>query len=152
MLRAVLFGTAALLLVVSAAEARRGGALLDKKDALTDKDDGYQPGSGIDKLKNADFLFKFIAGNKCKVYDVKLAKGDKVVISLRSKDFDCVLVVESSKKVVLGFNDDDPKNTSGHFLDSRLEFTAPENDTYRVIATSLDKKTGNFQVLVEKAK
>ena len=71
------------------------------------------------------------------------------MIEQKSDDFDSVVIVESSKKTVLAFNDDDPTRKT---LDSRLEFTAPADDDYRIIATCLFKKYGNFQLTVNKAK
>jgi hypothetical protein len=151
MVRAVFVGMAALLLLASAAQARHGDTVLDKKDSFDAKSSGYQPGTGVDKLADpiAPKFFQFITGHPHKVYNVKLKKGDKVVISMKSTDMDSVVIVENSKKAVLAFNDDDP---AGGTLDSRLEFTAPADDEYRVIATNLDKKNGNFQLTVTKAK
>jgi hypothetical protein len=151
--------TTALVLVLllgGASRALAGGAvLLDKKDKLADNDKGYKPGNDTDKIKVqfAPQIFKAITDAKHKVYTVKLKKGDKVVIEMQSKDVDSVVVVEDAKMNVLGLNDDDP---AGGTLDSQLEFTAPENGEYRIIATCLPnperQKTGDFTLKVSKAK
>jgi hypothetical protein len=152
MFRVLAAGATALLLLVSAAHVYAGGEeLLNKKGTLKEKDPGYQPGEGVDKLgdPSAPIIFKIITDNPHQVFKLKLKKGDKVVISLKSDDFDSVVVVESSKKKVLAFNDDDP---AGGTLNSKLEWTAPDDDEYRIVATCLDKKYGDFQISVNKAK
>src|SRR6516225_2776180 len=101
MFRVLAAGATALLLLVSAAHVYAGGEeLLNKKGTLKEKDPGYQPGEGVDKLgdPSAPIIFKIITDNPHQVFKLKLKKGDKVVISLKSDDFDSVVVVESSKK------------------------------------------------------
>ena len=152
MLRPLLAATAAMLLLIGGVQAYAGGdELLSKKDSLNDKDKGYKPGSGVDKLTEPDAgpVFQAITDNPHKVYKLKLKKGDKIVISMKSGDFDSVVVVEDSKNNVLTFNDDDP---DGGTLNSRLVWTAPAEDEYRIIATCLDKKHGDYQLTVSKAK
>ncbi len=161
MFRYLLAGTAVLVLALSVTEVNAGGKgpILDKKDKLADNDPGYKPGSDVDKLPQdfnpkgapADFapqFFKFISGNPHKVYTTKLTKGDKVIIELKSKDFDAVVIVEDAKNKVLAYNDDD---FAGGTLDSKLEWTVPADGEYRIIATSLNKKSGDFQLTVTKA-
>jgi hypothetical protein len=153
MVRALVVAACALLLLMSTVQAYAGGdELLNKKESLNDKDKGYKPGSGVDKLTEPDAapVFQAITEAPHKVYKVKLKKGDKVVVSMKSTDFDSVVVVEDSKNKVLAFNDDDPDG--GGTLDSRLMWTAPEDDEYRIIATNLDKKYGDFKLTVTKAK
>jgi len=156
MTRTLALAATTLLLLVSATIASQGGdTLLDKKEKLTEKDPGYKPGSDVDKLgdPNAQKYFQVITNNPHKVYTLKLKKGDKVVIEMKNASddpkFDSLVIVEDSKKKVLAFNDDDPTRDT---LDSRLEFTAPEDDEYRIIATVLFKKYGDFQLTVKKAK
>jgi hypothetical protein len=151
--------TTALVLVLLLGGAPRalagGNVLLDKKDKLADNDKGYKPGNGTDKITvdNAEIIFKIITDAKHKVYSVKLKKGEKVVIEMHSDDVDSVVIVEDAKMNVLGMNDDDPDRKT---LDSRLEFTAPEDGTFRIIATALPnpekQKTGDFTLKVTKAK
>jgi hypothetical protein len=151
---------AVVALALCVTEAVAGGPILDKKEKLTDKDPGYKPGSGVDQLPQdfnpkgapADFapqFFKFITNNPHKVYTTKLTKGDKIVIELKSKDFDAVVIVEDAKNKVLAFNDDDPEG--GGTLDSRLVWTVPADGEYRIIATSLNKKSGDFELKITKA-
>jgi hypothetical protein len=149
---------ACVAVLLCAAFAYAGGnELLNKKDSLKDGDKGYKPGAGTDKInvKDAMFIFKLITDRPHKVYTLKLKKGDKVVIEMKSKDLDSVVVVEDAKKNVLAMNDDDPDG--GGTLDSRLVWTAPTDDEYRVIATSLpdmtgERKYGDYQLTVSKAK
>jgi len=150
--RAMFATTACAFLLLSGALAYAGeGTLLDKKDSLTEKDKGYTPGKGTDQIKVpfAQEIFKAITDHPHKVYKLKLKKDDKVVIQMKSDDMDSVVVVEDSKNTVLGLNDDDP---AGGTLDSRLEWTAPADDEYHIIATNLNNKHGKFQLTVSKAK
>jgi hypothetical protein len=155
MSRKLIVGAAAVALLVSAAHAYQGGDLiLDKKDKLANTDDAYKPDLNnlSKKLKDDAFAAKFlqfIDGHPHKLYKVKFKKGDKVVIEMKSKEMDSVVVVETAKKMILDFNDDDP---AGNTLDSKLEFTAPDDGEYRIIATNLDKKAGDFHLTVAKAK
>ena len=132
--------------------------LLEKKDKLTDDDKGYEPGKGIEKLKviNAEEVSKEIKGSKHKVYTLKLKQNEKVVIEMHSKPMDSVVVVEDTKHNVLALNDDASDDAVGT-LDSRLQFTAPADGEYRIIATCLPRtpgfqKTGDFTLKVTKAK
>jgi hypothetical protein len=153
MTRAMLATAACVILLSSGAYTHAGGDdLLNKKDTLKEGDKGYKPGKGVDKLKEpfAEQIFKAITDTPHKVFKLKLKKGDKVVIQMKSDDMDSVVVVEDSKMTVLAFNDDDPDG--GGTLNSRLAWTAPEDDEYRIIATNLDKKNGDFQLTVSKAK
>src|SRR5262249_2171760 len=119
-----------------------GQELLNKKDSLKEGDKGYTPGKGVEKVKDkfAEPILKAVTDHPHKVYKLKLKKGDRIVIDMKSKGMDSVVVVEDSKNTVLGVNDDDP---AGGTLDSKLEFTAPGDDEYRIIATNLDKKHGD---------
>jgi hypothetical protein len=152
-----LFGATALALLVCAAEAYQGGDLiLDKKDKLTKDDPGWQPNA------KGDLLLKYITGNPHKVYTLKLMRGDKIVIRLKSKDklFDPVVALEDSKKNIIAYNDDeDYKNK---ILDSKLVVTitwtrrVSSDGEYRIIATCsheiVDNKYGDFTLTVEKDK
>jgi hypothetical protein len=150
---AVVLAVAAILVLSGGARALAGGGvLLDKKDKLTDDDKGYKPGKGTDKIDvpAAEQIFKIITDAKHKVYPMKLKKGEKVVIEMHSDDMDSVVVVEDAKMHVLAMNDDDPDG--GGTLDSRLQFTAAADGQYRIIATNLNRKTGDFTLKVTKAK
>jgi hypothetical protein len=165
MMRTLMVAVTTLLLLTSAAQSRFGGAvLLDKKDSLTKTDPGYKPDlkTLAPKVQNDQIgpkLLEFITGNPHKVYTIKLKKGEKVTITMKSVipanpntdvGIDTVVVVENSKKVILDFNDDTDQNT----LDSTLVFTAPEDGDYRVIATSLHvavkNKFGEYQIKITK--
>src|SRR5262245_45785186 len=151
-MRAIVATAVGAVLFFAGADLQAGGKeRLSKTDSLKEGDKGYTPGKGVDKLKEefAPQIAKAITDNPHKVYKLKLKKGDKIVINMKSKDMDSVVVVEDSKNTVLGLNDDDP---AGNTLDSKLEFTAPGDDEYRIIATNLDKKHGDFQLTVSKVK
>jgi hypothetical protein len=153
MIRAMLATTACVILLLCGTHAQGGGKdLLDKKDSLKEDDKGYKPGKGVDKLTEmfAEAVFNAITDKPHKVYKLKLKKGDKLVIQMKSDAMDSVVVVENSKNTVLAFNDDDPDG--GGTLNSRLVWTVPDDDEYRIIATNLDKKTGDFHLTVGKAK
>jgi formylglycine-generating enzyme required for sulfatase activity len=128
-----------------------GTTLLDKRDSLTDKDSGWIP---VDP--KGDRLLKLISGNPHKVYTLKLMKGDKLVIRLRSKDknFDPLVALEDFKKNIIAYNDDeDYKN---NVLNSKLVVTIPDDGEYRIIATcsheAIQNKHGDFRLTVEKTK
>ena len=153
MFRAMVGAVVFVILLQGGMRVHAGGdTLLDKKDSLKEDDKGYKPGKGTDtiEVRFADKIFELITDAKHKVYKLKLKKGDKVVIEMESDDMDSVVVVEDSKMTVLGLNDDDPDG--GGTLNSRLVWTAPADDEYRIIATNLDKKTGDFKLKVSKAK
>lgn len=143
MFRFMLPSTAALLLLVSAAASFQGDsdAILDKKDKLTEKDAGFQ---------TSNKMLTVIVGHPCKVFTLKFKKGEELVLQLKSKDFDALLIVEDSAKKVLAFNDDDP--AGGASLDSKLVWKVPADGEYRVIATSVNNKVGDFQLLITKGK
>ena len=67
--------------------------VLDKKDSLTEKDSGWIP-------SNPTGILKLISGNPHKVYTLKLMKGDKIVVRLKSNDMkiDPLVALEDSKK------------------------------------------------------
>jgi hypothetical protein len=155
MLRILFVAATALALLVSAAEAYQGGDLiLDKKDKFTKDDPGWQPNA------KGDPLLKFITGNPHKVYTLKLTKGDKLLIrmkSVKAKEIDTLVAIEDSKKNILAYNDDDPdQKGKGTELDSKLVFTVPEDGDYRIIATVTHElvanKYGEFTLTVEKDK
>jgi hypothetical protein len=140
-------GLALVVCAAASSPAGDGKLLLEKKDKLTDKDAGY---------KTSDKRLEPLNGNPCKIYTIKLAKGDTVVIRLKSKDFDAFVVVEDAKGKVLDMNDDDPDDKSNG-RDSKLVWTAPADGEYRAVATCyvhLGSKTkyGDFQLTIEKAK
>lgn len=74
-----------------------------------------------------------------KVHQVRLEAGKKYVIDLVSKDFDCILRVENPSGQQLAWDDD-----GGEGLNSRLTFAPPAAGVYRLIATCLDSRPGNY--------
>jgi len=111
---------------------KQGGATVT--DKLAEGDTPNQVG-----ILNGEIL----KGHTCKVYTVEL-KGDKnYVINLDSDDFDAVLVLTDGNRKVLAFNDD-----ANGTLNSEITFRAPEDGMYQIIATSLDKKLGEYTLKV----
>ncbi len=151
-MRTFVAATAMLLTAMAAAAHAHldDETILEKKESLTDKDKGYKPGSGVDKLadQGAAQLFEQITDNPFKVYKIKLKKGDKLLIQIKSTELDPVVVIEDSKNKVLAFNDDDPNGGT----DSRLEWTVPADEEYRIIATCFEKAFGAYELTVVKTK
>jgi len=88
--------------------------------------------------------------NPSNVHELKMAKDQTVVIRLNSDKFDAVLIVEDSAKTELAFNDDDDDDRAGT-VNSKLVFTAPKDDTYRIIATCFDNEVGSYELIIEPA-
>jgi hypothetical protein len=129
-----------------------GTIVLDKKDSLTEKDSGWIPSN----LKG-DPTLKLISGNPHKVYTLKLMKGDKILIRLKSADkkIDPVVALEDSRNNLMAYNDDE--DNANRILDSKLVVTIPEDGEYRIIATCfshevIPNKHGDFHLTVEKTK
>jgi len=126
-----------------------GTIVLDKKDSLTEKDSGWIPSN-----PKGDPTLKIVSGNPHKVYTLKLMKGDKILIRLKSNDrkIDPLVALEDSKNNLIAYNDDDAANNT---LDSKLVVTIPEDGEFRIIATCVHlfrKKHGDFHLTVEKTK
>jgi hypothetical protein len=77
-----------------------------------------------------------------KVYKVKLPAG-KLQIDITSTAIDPVLAVQDKTGKQLAFDDD-----GGEGLNSRLQFQAPKEDVYNIVAASL-KGAGDFTLTVK---
>jgi hypothetical protein len=77
-----------------------------------------------------------------KVYKVKLPAG-KLQLDIMSTAIDPVLVIQDKSGKQLAFDDD-----GGEGLNSRLQFQAPKEDTYNIVAASL-KGAGDFTLTVK---
>lgn len=64
-------------------------------------------------------------------YDLKLAEGQAVEISLVSDDFDALVRIADSAGTELASDDD-----GGEFFNSLLSFTAPSSETFTIIVSS----------------
>jgi Bacterial pre-peptidase C-terminal domain len=82
-------------------------------------------------------------GSFAKIYPFKMTKGKDYTIDLESKAFDAYLGLENSKGTQLAEDDD-----SGGGLNSRITIRAPEDGTYRIIATSPGTGLGAFTLKV----
>src|SRR5436309_3118086 len=125
-----------MLLALPTAWARAGG------------DKGDEKGLNVKgELKKDDKEDKVRDGRKSKIYKLPMKAGTNWEINLKSNDFDAYLRLEDSSKKQLAEDDD-----SGGNLDAKIVFTAPKDDTYRIIATTFaDNKTGKFTLTVEPA-
>jgi len=114
---------------------KQGGATVTDQLAANDTPNPYGIVNG-----------QILKGHPCKMYAVEL-KGDvNYQINLDSEAFDAVLVLVNTKtKEVVAFNDD-----ANGTLNSELSFRAPEDGTYLIVATSLDKQTGEYTLKVSK--
>src|SRR5262249_5484589 len=81
--------------------------------------------------------------SRAKFYEVELAEGMLYQIDLASNDFDAFLRIFDKNGTQLAFDDD-----SGGDLNARLYSIAPAKATYRISATSLDGKTGNYNFTI----
>jgi len=97
------------------------------------------------KLSNDDPKDKLLKKSPSKAYDYKMKSGTIYVIDLKSKAFDAVLRLEDPKGKQVAINDDAPGEKT---LDSRIVYKAPAEGTYKIVATSLDSKAGDFVLTV----
>jgi len=79
-----------------------------------------------------------------KVHEVPLKKGKVYVIDLVSTDFDSFLRLEDSKGKQLAQDDD-----GGGNLNSRITITAPEDDKYKIVATTFSGGAGKYSLTVK---
>jgi hypothetical protein len=79
-----------------------------------------------------------------KVHQVKLQAGAKYRMEIKAPDLDPVLVVQDSAGKQLAFDDD---GAGGGSLDSKLDFVAPKDATYKIITASL-KDAGAFTLTI----
>jgi len=98
------------------------------------------------KLSPDDPRDKVQAKSPHKVHTMKWKIGESYQIDLVSRDFDAFLRLEDSAGKQLALDDD-----SGGMLNARIVFAVPRDDTYRIIATSLDGKAGNYTLTVRGA-
>lgn len=78
------------------------------------------------------------------VFPCKMRAGRTYLIDLKSNDFDAFLRLEDPQGKKLAENDDGVDN-----LDSRLVFRPGKDDTFRIIATTIDDgQTGKFTLTV----
>lgn len=85
--------------------------------------------------------------NPCLVYALKLKAGEAYVIELKSKQFDAYLHVLDEKQKSLARDDD-----SGGNLNSRLIFRPTRDGTYVILATAYDRRTGAFELTIQRKK
>lgn len=82
---------------------------------------------------------KGFRGQPVKLFTLRLLKGNTYVLDMISKEFDCYLRLERSNLTAIAEDDD-----SGGNLNSRIRFTANEDDDYRVLCTTYNGAVGNF--------
>jgi len=81
-----------------------------------------------------------VQGGPSKTYDLAMTAGKVYIIDLKSKAFDALLRLEDASGKQVAINDDATPDT----LDSRIVYTAKATAKHKIIATSLDRKTGAF--------
>lgn len=106
------------------------------KDAKTGSEELKVAG----KLSDDDPKDALLKKSPHKAHEFKMQAGKVYVIDLASKDFDAVLRLENPAGKQVAINDDARPGT----LDSRIVHKAKEAGTYRIIATSLDGKSGDY--------
>jgi hypothetical protein len=73
--------------------------------------------------------------------------GERLVITMRSADFDAWAVIDDPNGPLYEWNDDGAGGT-----DSRLEITLPHDGRYIILANSVSQSTGAYTLLVERAR
>jgi hypothetical protein len=95
-------------------------------------------------LAAADPKDSVMAASHRKIYLAKLEAGKTYQIDHQSKAFDAYLRLEDAQGTQLAADDD-----SGGNLDARIVFQCPAAATYRIIATSLAGRTGEFVLTIQ---
>ena len=80
----------------------------------------------------------------CHVYEVNMVANRTYTIDLESNQFDAYLRLEDHNRVHLAANDDAGPGT----LNSRIVFSPMNTQVFRVIATSLDRRPGNYTLRI----
>jgi len=125
--------------------------LVAKKEDQPKKIDTPQPKVGAllsvnGNLSNKDMLSKDRKGRFIKVHDVKLQKDVTYLIEMDSTDIDSYLILEDAAGKKLAEDDD-----GGGFPNARIEFRAPADGVYRIIATTFDaNEIGAYTLNVRK--
>lgn len=130
------------LCAVMAAQARAGGTKVH-----TVGKDGLKIESKIDaddpKTKVTEPNVNVTVELPAKTFQIKLTSGAKYRIDLIGPDLDPVLAIQDGTGKQLAFDDD-----GGEGLNSRLDFVAPADATYKFVCASL-KGTGNITLTVK---
>lgn len=86
----------------------------------------------------------------CKIYNVKFEANSAYVIEHRSVMFDAYLQLEDPNGIIVAEDDDGGRNFGLGPLDARITFRANVTGTYRVIATTFDGRTGQYNLSIRK--
>ncbi len=82
------------------------------------------------------------------IEEMKLKKGETLLLDMNSPDFDTYIRVRDSQGNQVAFDDD-----GGEKLNSRLLFKVPKNDTYQIVATSFrNSGIGKYTLKIAKGK
>jgi serine protease Do len=95
-------------------------------------------------LQKTDSFDKHRPGKQyMKVHEVKMTAGENYVIDMKSQEIDSYLLLENPAGKVVADDDDGPN--------ARIIYRAPEDGTYRIIATSFGtEETGSYTLTVRK--
>jgi hypothetical protein len=86
-----------------------------------------------------------IAKDAHKVHNIKMKSGNVYQIDLVGKGFDVYLRLEDSAGRQIAQDGD---NGGGRFPDARITFTANKDDTYRIVVSGFDEKSGAYTLTV----
>jgi hypothetical protein len=107
------------------------------------------------ELSDEDKRVEVVAGNQrvrlpAKMHLVQLMAGAKYRLEMVSPTLDSFLVVQDQGGKQLAFDDDSGGGANG--LDAKLDFTPPQNGTYKVFAASNAKETkpGKYTLTVRR--
>ncbi len=98
------------------------------------------------KLTATDPADNVLKESKQKVHSVKLDAGKYLVIDLTSVDFDPLLRLLDENGKLLAEDDD-----SGGDLNAQIFYKITKPGTYKLVATSFDKKLGKYELTVAEA-
>ncbi|MFO0969371.1 MAG: tetratricopeptide repeat protein [Gemmataceae bacterium] len=98
------------------------------------------------KIEKTDPPLAVLKGAPHKVFLVRLEAGQSYVFDLQSKEFDTFLIIEATPGKIVAYDDDGGEGTN-----SRLKWTPPAENVYRLIVAALDRKPGSFVFLVRSA-
>jgi hypothetical protein len=99
------------------------------------------------RLALTDGRSPFSPHNACKIYRAELKANQRYVIDLTSPAFDAYLSLADANLVQLTHDDD-----SGGGLNARITFDCKADGTYYLVATSIGRSEGEFELKVRVAK
>jgi hypothetical protein len=96
-----------------------------------------------DRLTNQDKADPHQPECRHKLYKLPFTAGKRYVIHMSSHEFDAYLRLEDPAGINVAEDDD-----GGGALNAQIVYTAQQTGSYRIIATSLGRSTGNYTLTV----